>query len=122
MESQSYDLPVLANPGNVVQETYTAQEVEELLRAFIVEEVFSVTKVFRSEVIPSALHWIFSRVSPDRAEAFFRALAEGAIPPGERGAGLRLLTYRLRHEATQEARLKVGYLAALTIKTPALFA
>jgi hypothetical protein len=31
MEEQTYDPPVLANPGNVVVETYTAAEVDELL-------------------------------------------------------------------------------------------
>jgi len=30
-KSTSYSEPVLANPGNVIQETYTAQEVDELL-------------------------------------------------------------------------------------------
>jgi hypothetical protein len=31
MEEQTYEPPVLANPGNVVTETYTAAEVDELL-------------------------------------------------------------------------------------------
>ncbi len=33
MEQQGYDPPTLANPGNVVEQTYTASEVAAMLKA-----------------------------------------------------------------------------------------
>jgi hypothetical protein len=83
---------------------------------FVVRKTRSVSALFASQVGPAALHWIFSRVSPQRSEAFFTALDKGSIPPGDAGTGLTLLHARLVKESRESGRLPMPVLSALTIK------